>query len=507
MSSASTTTTKTRTTRKRTSVPNAAAGTMSKAAAAALLGDGEAVPGSEPDRILHLDPHTLTLDENARKDIGMTAEFAADVAEKGVTVPLLAYRDAIGQLLVWDGQRRLIAALEAGNAANATVPVVLTQAFGDGEERLATQDRVNHHRAGLTTVDQVKVYEQLSLISRSAQTIAKKLRRPPSEVEAALTVAKSKAATKAAEQAPNLTLDQLAALAEFDDDPDIQKELRDDALNHPASFSHSLQRRRDDRARAQVLAAARAEVEAAGVPIIDVSWWSVRGGAEVSDLLDKPGGKQLTNKGHSSCPGHAAHVSVSRSYGPNGRAGDFKASVIYGCTAWVKNGHTHKHKSATAAAKAQDLPPDQAEALKAERRAVRENNKASESATLVRRRFVIDLLQRKTLPDDAPQAAAEILRGKPDADYAARGITEVLLGAKTVPAAAQLGKSKRDALAYLLAETFARVEGYMAGTSKDWWRSQDATRIAYLKRLQSWGYPLSALEAAYVGNKISGLTL
>src|SRR3546814_224712 len=136
--------TKPKRTTKRTSVPKSEPAAISNATAAALLGDDHAV---DRDRILHLDPRTLTLDENARKDVGMTAEFAADVAEKGVTVPLLAYRDAVGQLLVWDGQRRLVAAVEADLD---TVPVVVTQAFGDGEERLATQDRVNHHRAGLT---------------------------------------------------------------------------------------------------------------------------------------------------------------------------------------------------------------------------------------------------------------------------------------------------------------------------------------------------------------------
>lgn len=485
---------------KRTQVPKTESATMSNATAAALLGDEHAV---DRDRILHLDPTTLTLDENVRKDVGMTKEFAADVADRGVAVPLLAYRDAVGQLLVWDGQRRLVAAIEADNEVNVTVPVVVTQAFGDGEERLATQDRVNHHRTGLTVKDQVGVYEQLSLMGRSAESIAKKLHRPSSEVTTALAVAKSKTAVKAAEQSPDLTLDQLAGIAEFEDEPEIQKELRDTAVKHPAAFAHSLQRRRDDRARARATAAAVAEIEAAGVPLITDYWWSVRGGDELGELLDKPGGKKLTPTSHSSCPGHAARVEVY----PGAEYEEYQARIVYGCTAWVKHGHHHRYKT-VASAKTADLPPEQADAAKRERRAVRENNKASESSTLVRRRFVIELLQRKTLPEDAPQALAEILVHHRDEGYGARAVVDLLRGGNgTQPTAAHLGKSKRDATAWLLAAAFARVEATMAGQyGKDWWRSQDATRVAYLRRLKAWGYGLSALEAAYVANKVSELS-
>jgi len=497
-----TTATKPKRTTKRTSVPKSEPAAMSKTAAAAILGEDHT-----PDwgRILHLDPRTLTLDENVRKDIGMTAEFAADVAAHGVLVPLSAHRDAVGQLLVHDGQRRLVAAIEADNEVNSTVPVYVTPAFGDNEERISTQDRINHHRTGLTVKDQVGVYEQLSLMGRSAESIAKKLKRPVTEVESALAVAKSKAAVTTAEQAPSLTLDQLAAIAEFDDNPEIQKDLRETAIAYPLNFAHSLQRHRDDRARTQVKAAAVAELEAAGVPVIDESWWSARGGDELENLKDKPGGKKLTPKAHSSCPGHAAYVAMYANSGGSGSG--YRAHVVYGCTAWVKHGHDHKYKDAKSAASNADLSPEQLEAAKAERRAVRENNKASESSTLVRRRFVIDLLQRKTLPDDAPQAAAEILSRKRDADYGSRDVIAVLLGTKTVPSADQLGRSKRDALAYLLADAFARIEVGMVDNDKDWWRSQDATRIAYLKRLKSWGYGLSPLEAAYVSNKVEALVL
>lgn len=485
---------------RRTSVPKTETATMSKAAAAALLGDGQAAAGT----LVHLDPHSLTLDENVRKDVGMTAEFAADVAENGVMQPLLAHYDAVGQLLVYEGQRRLVAALEASTQACASVPVYITQAAGDREERISVQDRANRLRSSLTVKDQTATWQELAMFGRSAESIAKKQRAPVAQVQAALTVAGSKAAVTIAEQAPDLTLDQLAAIAEFDDDQEIQKELTDTAVNHPGAFVHSLQRRRDDRARARVRAAAVAEVEAAGVPLITDYWWSLRGGAELGDLLDKPGGKKLTPAAHTSCPGHAARVEVYA----GAEFEEYSATIAYGCTAWVKHGHHHRHKDASASAKAADLPPEQAEAAKRERRAIRLNNKDSESSTLVRRRFVIDLLQRKTLPDDAPQALAEILVHHRDEGYGGRAVVDLLRGGgRTQPTAAQLGKSKRDATAWLLAATFARVEATMSGQhGKDYWRSQDTSRVAYLRRLKAWGYNLSALEAAYVANKVSELS-
>lgn len=479
-----TTATKPKRTTKRTSVPKSEPATISKTAAAAILGEDHA---ADRDRILHLDPRSLTLDENARKDVGMTAAFAADIAEKGVTVPLLAYRDAVGQLLVWDGQRRLVAAVEAGLD---TVPVVVTQPFGDGEERLATQDRVNHHRAGLTVVDQVAVYEQLSLMGRSADSIAKKLNRPGTEVKAALAVTSSKAAKKAA-ATPGVTLEQAAIIAEFDGDPEAVEELTRTLEHNPSGLEHTAQQIRDDRAREVEKRAKVAELEAAGLRVIPQPSYTEKKIERIDGLAAKPGGSALTPTTHADCPGHCVAVATT-----------YRGEVVttYYCDQWRKAGHVERH----ARAEKQELQAD-ADKAREERRKVVERNKMSDASTEVRRRWVISLLQSKQLPKDAPQAIAELLVQTNHDSYYGHQARDLLLGSKN-PTPQQLGQSATAATAWLLAEAFSQIEGGMYGShARDYWRSQNAARVAYLKRLQSWGYPLSTLEAAYVANRVGEL--
>ncbi|UZF59311.1 ParB N-terminal domain-containing protein (plasmid) [Gordonia polyisoprenivorans] len=89
--------------------------------------------------VRHLDPATLVLDDNVRTDADatITAAFVRSVAER-VRVPLLAYENAAGEVVVWDGQRRLLAAREAGLG---TVPVYITSRDA-ADEQATTVERI-----------------------------------------------------------------------------------------------------------------------------------------------------------------------------------------------------------------------------------------------------------------------------------------------------------------------------------------------------------------------------
>ena len=60
-----------------------------------------------------LDPATLTVDINVRKDAALTKEFVASIKEHGVLVPVVAHRKDDGTVHVLMGQRRTRAAVEA----------------------------------------------------------------------------------------------------------------------------------------------------------------------------------------------------------------------------------------------------------------------------------------------------------------------------------------------------------------------------------------------------------
>ena len=59
-----------------------------------------------------LDPTTLTVAINVRKDAALTADFIASVKEHGVMEPVIAHRKDDGTVHVLMGQRRTRAAVE-----------------------------------------------------------------------------------------------------------------------------------------------------------------------------------------------------------------------------------------------------------------------------------------------------------------------------------------------------------------------------------------------------------
>jgi hypothetical protein len=60
-----------------------------------------------------LDPATLTVDINVRKDAALTPDFIASIKEHGVMEPVIAHRKDNGGVHVLMGQRRTRAAVEA----------------------------------------------------------------------------------------------------------------------------------------------------------------------------------------------------------------------------------------------------------------------------------------------------------------------------------------------------------------------------------------------------------
>lgn len=178
--------------------------------------------------IRHLDPATLVLADNVRTDADstITAAFVRSIAEQ-VRVPLLAYENDNGEVVVWDGQRRLLAAREAGLG---TVPVYITSRQAADEqadtvERITGQVITADQRAALTQAQRVTAMRQLHLAGLSPTRIAKALHTDKrSVVDPALKAATSETALDALD-GHALTLEQAAVLADYDDDPEATERL------------------------------------------------------------------------------------------------------------------------------------------------------------------------------------------------------------------------------------------------------------------------------------------
>jgi ParB family chromosome partitioning protein len=81
-----------------------------------------------------IDPTTLTVDINVRKDAALTTDFIASIKEHGVMEPVIGHRKDDGTVHVLMGQRRTRAAVEAGREA---IPVMII-ASPEEAERIVT---------------------------------------------------------------------------------------------------------------------------------------------------------------------------------------------------------------------------------------------------------------------------------------------------------------------------------------------------------------------------------
>jgi ParB family chromosome partitioning protein len=438
--------------------------------------------------IEQVDPATLLVDGNIRTVAGLDKDFLASIRDLGVLVPIVAVRAEDGQLRVRYGQRRTLAAVEAGRAQ---VPVVVTgPEDADEAARIVTQWAENEHRAGLSTADKVAATEQLSLLGLTPTQIARRTHSPKGDVDKALAASKSKLATGAAQRYDFLTLDAAAAVAEFDDDPETVKALVASAKEGDGSFDHTLQRARDDREAAAARQVALDALAAEGVPVVDRPSYGETTARNLRELVDEDE-SELTPVKHAGCPGHAAYV-----------ASDWSGSVqtVYVCTKWRDVGHRDRYGRSSGAAPMDD-------AAKEERRQVLANNKSWRSAEQVRRRFLTTLLSRKTAPKGTAIYLAvelgngihEIRRGM-ERNHA---LACELLGLDrskdrnaiaTAAAAANDGRAQVIALGVVLGD----IE---EATGVHTWRNPSETMRRYFAFLAANGYTLTDVEQLAGGVK------
>ena len=190
---------------------------------------------------------------NVRDDLDLTAEFCASIAEAGVRVPLLITPTADGGYRVIEGHRRLAAALKAGLAEVPcdTGPGPGRRRGGPVPGHAARQQRrlppeLRPRRGSRRAVRRARGGRHPDPAAqghrpegRGDQDRPARQRRSPRETRAA-----------AGDLARQLTLDELALLAEFDGDAGAICSGSSTALRRGYNVEYAAERIRQDRAEA-----------------------------------------------------------------------------------------------------------------------------------------------------------------------------------------------------------------------------------------------------------------
>ena len=445
-----------------------------------------------------LDPRMLLLDRNSRTILDIEAEdpeLVASVKLHGVLVPLIANPAGDGQARVRDGHSRTLAAILAVDE-HPVVPVLVTDCTDEQEwHRLRDQWIFNQVRRGYSAADEARTLEQMALFGLSEEEIAVQLSADPDTVAAALRVRASSTAAQALERHPQLSLVQVAAFAEFEDDPDACVQLEDTLAGEPDQFDHIASELRHARAALAAVAAKADELRATGLVVVTERPAEAR---ELSQLrVSAADSTRLDSdlEAHTGCPGHAALVR-------RGYLGQ-EPRVEFVCENWREHGHVE----AWSASSSRTRTGTRTEAEKADMRRVRTNNEKWRAAMDVRRCFLKELLGRKTPPKQAQRHL--LLALVEGGSHLTRAMTQdnhrfacELLGLKapqwgrTHPIAAKAKRASADqALMYSLATVLAAFElAYDLTTGVNTWRSPTAEDRLYFAALKDWGYTLSKVE-------------
>ena len=219
--------------------------------------------------LVHLDPHRLVIGDNVRDAADLNKSFLASLHEHGVLVPITARRLDDGQILVRNGQRRV---LGAQNVGLPTVPVYVLRANASDEaaetiDRIVHQIVTNDQKRDLTDAQRARGIQQMIDAGLTVTKVARKLSVAKDIVKAAETAAQSSAALEALD-CGQISLTEAAVLTEFDQDgPDVLARLV--AAAGTTQFEHVVSQLRTERASAQALAAATAEYVDRGFTILD----------------------------------------------------------------------------------------------------------------------------------------------------------------------------------------------------------------------------------------------
>ncbi|WP_109211338.1 MULTISPECIES: ParB N-terminal domain-containing protein [Microbacterium] len=433
----------------------------------------------------HIDPRTLIVETNVRTIAPLDPGFVDSVRQVGVLTPLLAWRDQDGGVHVRAGQRRTLAAREAGIA---TVPVYLVDANDDDTARRIVEQLIeNDQREALTDADRIQAWRALELEGLTATAIAKRTGTKRDRVKTGLAVAQSSTATDAVSEG-GLTLDQAAILLEFDGDADTVAELTEVATTDPGYFPVAVERARQDRVARDAKRQVEQEEAGKGHRILDERPSDYNTAPYRVRMLRTADDEPVDPDTIQGQPGVAVYVATYH-------GGEARAEYYLDDPTAL--GYTVREESGYGTGGAQSGPITDEQ--KAERKELIAHNKEWDAAETVRREWLTQFLARKTAPKDAQTVIAEALTGArwKIADGLTRGSTtaKTLLGIDGADYGDQIAE-------YLTAHPHRAVHvtlavvlgGIEQNTNRNTWRTPGPDTAWYLRALADWGYTLCPVE-------------
>ena len=437
---------------------------------------------------------------NVRRDLDLNPGFLASIQENGVLVPLRITTSADGTFCIIDGHRRLAAAIQAGLTE---VPADLADhRAGDEPGQYLDMWTAHRHRNSLTPIEEADALFAAREAGATKARIRKSTGLKPPEINAALAAARLSDGTRATVEAMphELSLEDLAVIAEFEGDPDAVGKLLDTA-RWGGSLAHQAERLRQQRADQAEHERLYRELEGAGISVTPAL--PARGQLLATLRHD---GEDLTAEAHAHCAGRGAFF---RSYDPT--------TPVYYCADPDAHGHTYRHdaEASSSSAGATDVPgpvrePDPSPP-DAARRLVIQGNKAWKAAAQVRKRWLAtNLFPRRTVPREAAQFVARQLLTMPDplrsglATAHDRVLFTELTGqpADKWEQACDTAATARLPLVMLAPIVTAYEQAMTEGEGKNTWRPDRYSPCppseagCYLAFLASLGYQLSDIEQA-----------
>jgi ParB family chromosome partitioning protein len=452
---------------------------------------------------------------NVREDLDLSTEFCASVAEAGVRIPLLVTPEGEGYRLI-EGHRRLAAAVKAGMAE---VPCTLEAGrAGDAAGQYLDMLIANSgsHRKNFTQAEEALALFAAHEAGASRTRLRKATGRKAEEIKTALAAGGLSPETRAeaGELASQMSLADLALLAEFDGDADATGQLLQ-ALRHGYNVEYMAERIRQERAEAAEHERLRAELEAAGYQIAE----NLPDGARMLTALAHDG-VGLTGESHAQCPGRGVFFRSWARLDPTHYCADPDGNghgPLFEPTPTIGEGAGHSSPGGGDGSPLPEPTPDPARAL------VIEGNRAWVAAAEVRRRWVRELLARRTAPREVAQFVAAQLLSMPEplraglANAHARDLFAELAGQEASALLERCGTSQPSRLPLLmLAPLVTAYESEIAGDGerRATWRQDRfspcprADAGAYLAFLASLGYQLTSIEQAVAdGTPYTGDTL
>ncbi len=293
--------------------------------------------GSIPLSVIFVDPRELHSRANVRSDLGDLTELADSIRREGVLQPPRISEDPDGGYFVHWGHRRTAASIIADQA---TIPAILGPDIPDGIDLTVAQPVENVQRADLSAADHnAAIAMMLDFPGATIARVAKRLGVGKDVVTKARDTYALPSDVQAKVLSSQMTLEDAAALAEFEDNPKVYERLMRAAASGGMHWALTEERRKIELRQRKAEIKARLTDE--GVPLISLpngaDYHSQE--AKVEELGSGKGkrpDKPLTVAGHRRCAGHAAYIDTRYGRDPQ---------VVYVCKDPDKYGHRRLRSS------------------------------------------------------------------------------------------------------------------------------------------------------------------